>query len=265
MGVMYKILLVDDEELVLKSLNHMVEWHEYGFKVIDTALSVKEAYEKIEKYSPDLVFTDIRMPGGNGLELIKLSHQEYPKIKFIIISGYAEFAYAQKAIELGAIGYCLKPFQGNDIKYYLDKIKKELDVEKEESLSKKEYNYQFGELKKENGLHKVNQTFQRISNYINEHFEEDLSPQFLANLFHINITYLSQLFKRETGITYTEYLAKLRIKRACKLLSTTDMKVGDIAEQVGFHDYFYFTRVFKKFMSISPSEYRGEKNIDKNT
>lgn len=254
---MYKILLVDDEELVLKSLLHTVEWEKYGFSVIDMALSGKEAYEKTMDLKPDLVMTDIRMQGIGGLELIQMVKQERPDTFFCILSGYAEFAYAKKALELGAIGYCLKPFQEEEIVAYLRKIKTELDNRKKTERATQVQENEKAEIKKRKNSVK-NQTYIDIMDYVNEHYMEDISPQILAERFHINVSYLSQLLKKESGITYTEYLTKLRIKHACRLLGTTDTKIGEIAEKVGFHDYFYFTRVFKKTMNMSPSEYRGE-------
>lgn len=252
---MYNILLVDDEELVLKSLVHTVEWEKYGFHITDMVCSGKEAYESILKNSPDLVLTDIRMQGLGGLELIQMVKQIRPEVEFIILSGYAEFAYAQKALELGAIGYCLKPFQKEEIIIYLNKVKSLLDgknrVRKTQGL---EVNPEKQEYKQKN----KNQTYLIIKEYVDTHYMEEVTPQNLAERFHINVSYLSQLFKKESGVTYTEYLTSLRIKNACRLLSTSNEKIAEIAERVGFHDYFYFTRVFKKMMDMSPSEYRGE-------
>lgn len=251
---MYKILLVDDEELVLKSLMHTVEWETYGFTIAGTASSGKEAYEKIMELEPELVLTDIRMSGIGGLELIQLVRQEKPEICFVILSGYAEFAYAKKAMELGAVGYCLKPFQEEEIAGYLKKIKEKLDKEKKEEKSAR---LEMPERKEKKERKNVkNQTYVEMSKYVNAHYMDEIPPQKLAEIFHINVSYLSQLFKKESGITYTEYLTNLRIKQACRLLGTTDTKIVDIAEMVGFHDYFYFTRVFKKVMGMSPTEYR---------
>lgn len=252
---MYTILLVDDEELVLKSLIHTVEWEKYGFSIIGMSCSGRDAYEKIMQLKPDLVMTDIRMQGIGGLELIQLIRQVRPETYFIILSGYAEFAYAQKAIELGAIGYCLKPFQKEEIVGYLNKVK---GILHEKNRVRTRRDLEEKTEKSEPKSKNKNQTYLMIKDYVDEHYMEDVTPQSLAEQFHINVSYLSQLFKKESGGTYTEYLTSLRIKNACRLLSTSDEKIADIAERVGFHDYFYFTRVFKKVMDMSPSEYRGE-------
>lgn len=256
---MYRILLVDDEELVLKSLAHTVEWEDYGFSIGGTASSGKEAYEKALELKPELVMTDIRMQGIGGLELIQMVKRELPGTRFIILSGYAEFAYAKKAMELGAIGYCLKPFEDQEIISFLKRVKTELDQERRNTAEaapdssdrkpKKE--------KTEKSASK-NQTYLELVEYVNLHYMEEVTPAALAEKFHINISYLSQLFKKESGVTYTEYLTDLRIRQACRLLCSTDAKIADVAEMVGFHDYFYFARVFKKVMNMSPGEYRGE-------
>ncbi len=118
---MFKVFLVDDEELVIKSLIASVNWNEYGYEVVGYALSGTEAFEAITRIKPDVVFTDIRMPGMSGLELIKKVKEAGSRALVILISGYAEFAFAQKAINYGAFGYCLKPFDDDEIAGYLNK------------------------------------------------------------------------------------------------------------------------------------------------
>lgn len=473
---MYKILLVDDEELVIKSLNASIDWNNYGFEVVGYALSYSEAYTKICEMKVDVVFTDVRMPGNSGLELIKSIKEKNMDTLFIVVSGYAEFAYAQKAMNYGALGYCLKPFDDIEIISFLRKAKGILDSrkshsdiqlmdligentedskdnikiilsdfgleisksknvfilvslgkekisfgeassiltlrigyskyvyfvkeevknkflnsnfksakeikgigvsseindvsgikkaineaevgaysyfttsrnnfsllqqhqnkskgEKEGSLKRldeaisrddvpstikllesmtdlfehqslnikhaviiynqimafssrlkniqfEDYIYGFENLTntftnvKEmlESLKKVlsedlnaqyeiytqknlNHTFKAILKHVNENFCRDLSAQSIAKEFNINSNYFSQLFKKELGISFTEYVSKLRIDYACKLLKTTDISISEVSEQLGYNDYFYFSRVFKKIMGKSPSAYR---------
>lgn len=103
-----------------------------------------------------------------------------------------------------------------------------------------------------------NETFRNIIKYVNEEFFEDLSIQTIARKFTINSNYVSQLFKKETGVTFTEYLTSLRVNYAICLLKTTDLPVSVVAEKSGFGDYFYFTRVFKKSTGKTPSVYRAK-------
>lgn len=94
--------------------------------------------------------------------------------------------------------------------------------------------------------------------YMAAHYCEDISIQILADLCYINPNYASQLFRQETGITFSSHLTNLRIQRAVHLLATTDMAVFLVASHVGYRDYFYFAKVFKKITGTTPTAYRKE-------
>lgn len=464
---MYKILLVDDEKLVLKSLQFSVEWELYGFEVVGSANSALEALEKIDRLSPDVVFTDIHMADISGLELLQMIRQKSPDIYCVVISGYAEFGYVKKAMELESVGYCLKPFDYDEITKYLKKIKQKLDqdrkkkdmssiladhmmrrdassisymerfyqsqgidferqdlfavcimglhcvdaltcalsvpvgyrkqiclVRQEErepflgslrqlageeklhvgcshriesvSLAPREIQeayrcaYQFfcdgdgawlkeapdswedqtvvkafqTELQKgEEGIQKsfdilrgnfrkgccsvdaalmvwnivqmmwsesneentfvwdydslldeyqyvgamldsfeeqcrllfqtgtqnviANRTFREIYNYVEANFRQSITISDIAARFFVNNCYVSQLFKKEIGKTFTEFLTEKRIQYACGLLLHSDRNINEIAEQAGFKDYFYFSRIFRKMKQCTPTEYRA--------
>ncbi|WP_162463118.1 response regulator transcription factor [Paenibacillus psychroresistens] len=118
---MYKVLLVDDERIILESLKASLDWESFGFSICGTAENGIVALERIKELRPDVVFTDIRMPGISGLEFIKKA-KEISNCLFVIISGIAEFSYAQKAITFGIEGYCLKPFDEDEIISILKKL-----------------------------------------------------------------------------------------------------------------------------------------------
>lgn len=236
---MYRILLVDDEKYVLKSLKASVDWETYGFEVAGMALSAEEALEFVEEIKPDVVFTDIRMPGICGLELLQMIRKICPDIICMIISGYAEFAYVQKALQLEAVGYCLKPFDYDEITGYLKRIKEKLDAQRGEEESRIS-----------------NQTFLAMKEYVEQNFREHITIVELGEKFHINSCYVSRLFKKELGRTLTEFLTECRIANACELLRNSSASINEIAELSGFSDYFYFARVFRKVMNSAPGEYR---------
>ncbi|BBI33907.1 response regulator transcription factor [Cohnella abietis] len=121
---MLKVLLIDDEKWIVKSLKSIVNWKSLGYEIIGEAFNGVEGYEKIKELSPDLVLTDIRMPGMDGLELIRKSNELNRDISFIVTSGYKEFEYARRAIQYGAISYCLKPFDEAEIMEVLDQFSK---------------------------------------------------------------------------------------------------------------------------------------------
>ncbi|WP_409346500.1 response regulator [Paenibacillus sp. MBLB4367] len=130
---MYKVLIVDDESWVIESLKASVEWEANGFEVTGQAENGSEALEFIRREMPDVVFVDIRMPGMTGLEVIKRGGELRQAIRFIVVSGYAEFAYAQKALNYGAVAYCLKPYDEDEILSVLKKLKKQLDASRQTS------------------------------------------------------------------------------------------------------------------------------------
>ncbi|MBW7475987.1 response regulator [Paenibacillus oenotherae] len=126
---MYKLLLVDDEADVREGLLHEIDWNRYGFDIVDTAENGREAMELIERHEPDVVLTDISMPFMDGLALSDWIRSTYPATRIVLISGYEEFEYAQRAIKLDVDEYVLKPFDGSQIVQVLHKVKERIDAE----------------------------------------------------------------------------------------------------------------------------------------
>ncbi len=117
---MLKVVLVDDEPSVIEGLRLFVNWDKLGFKIVGEAPDGVTSFSIIQENLPDLVICDIRMPGLNGLELIeKVNNEIFPIPKFILLSGYNDFAYAQKALQLGAVGYLTKPLDSDELEQEL--------------------------------------------------------------------------------------------------------------------------------------------------
>lgn len=106
---MIQILLVDDEEYSLKSMKNLIPWNQWQCEIAAVADSAHRALEIIGEIPIDIVFTDIRMPGMDGLELIREIRKKEKEISFVIISGYSEFEYACTAMQYGVKNYLLKP------------------------------------------------------------------------------------------------------------------------------------------------------------
>lgn len=126
---MYKLILVDDEEDVREGVLHEIDWESLGFSVVETAENGQEAMEYIERLQPDIVVTDIHMPFMNGLQLAEWIRSHDPSMKIMILTGYDEFEYAQKAIKLQIDEYVLKPFTALDLQAALVKVKQQMDQE----------------------------------------------------------------------------------------------------------------------------------------
>lgn len=457
---MYQVLLADDEPSVLESMKEHIPWEQYNAQVSHIAATGKQAYDILTTDTPDIAILDIRMPGYSGLELSRIIFQQKLKTQVIIVSGYAEFSYAQKAIQYGVLGYCLKPVEYDEVTSLL--LKAIHNLEKQEPIDSSDdfleaiendntdkiveylmthqYEYpsyyliasisdeplplsdtlsfrigpsQYGYLSKspiendtllelssrndvhgiglyttpvtpesmhtafyrclamayqyfidadckiccqyhdfaslplmsrlENAIefvdkpricqllrtlieedytgefsihaaqqlynmiisnHKIvensndyyiynykqlthaydsfhdmlesliqiveasceqetsqpdlsNSHFLKIMKYVNTCYNENITLKDVSKVVNLNPNYISQVFKKTTGTTFSHYLTDLRIKNAKKLLVTTNISINDVSIQSGFNDYFYFLKTFKKYTGKTPSEFRN--------
>ncbi len=481
---MYSVLLIDDESWVMEDLKLLVDWRELGFEIVAEAFDAESARKAIEEHSPDLVISDIRMPGLSGIQLLEEYPVETRTFKALFVTAYGKFEYAKRALELGAFGYLLKPVEPNELSSTLVKIKEVLDAEqgisrqidlyekakivyslldsynsKEEIENKLKkigitdtskrfilvlvkcnmenftkklavsrwnivviplsnrrcllfiqsksgslnltgyksiikylvdvyneednvigisdvfsdfskfktaflqaecaldtyfinefavnlyhdgtnelenvykfisdfgtsnsililleelpsvlvknktsiwnlnevisylikhlgieiegietdtnvivtqfpnlrtylsylYQYTNGAYKKTGGKTSSRYIIREITDYINNNYYEKLMINDLAQRFFLNPSYLSGLFKEETGKAFTTYLVECRLKKAVELLENTTLSSAEISSRVGYDDYFHFSKLFKKHIGVSPSNYRKNMRIE---
>lgn len=252
---MLKIIIVEDEDIIRNGLVHTIDWLSMGCIVIADAANGQEGLEKILELSPDIVISDIKMPMMNGIDMIK-SAMEKIKFKSLILTSYAEFDYAKKAIELGVSDYLLKPVSEEKIRSSIEKVNREfLGTRKaEETLRKNEEdanvinNYLLGDSGKN--------YYVKISlEKIRDHFAERISIESVAEELGVSASYLSRKFKETTNDTFLELLNEHRIQQSVKLLSTGRYRVSEIGEKVGFNEYKHFYAVFKKHTGLTPSDF----------
>ena len=127
---MYKVLIVEDEEMIRKGLHYTYDWLAKDCIVVGEAKNGKEGLEKIEELKPDIVLVDINMPLMNGIKMLEKSMGEY-LYSAIIISGYDEFDYAKSAIKLGVSEYLLKPIDENQLFEAIDRAKEQIKIKKQ--------------------------------------------------------------------------------------------------------------------------------------
>lgn len=125
---MFKVLLIDDEPAIREGLKTIIDWSRYGYEICGEAVNGRDGLAKIHQLQPDLIIVDIKMPGIDGLELLQELRQADIKIQAIILTGYSEFVYAQKAANLGVIAYILKPIDENDLILNLKKASQEISA-----------------------------------------------------------------------------------------------------------------------------------------
>lgn len=135
--MIYQVLIIDDEEIVCRGLREFVKWNDHGFEVTDIAYSADEALSILEKKYVDVIFTDIKMPGKTGLDLLEIVSKEYPDIKPVILSGHSDFQFAKKALQYGAVDYLTKPVNLKEVETLLDKIHSDIEQETKNAAVKK--------------------------------------------------------------------------------------------------------------------------------
>ena len=239
-----RVLLVDDEIMIREGFKQLFDWEAHDCQVVDEAADGMEALSKIDALKPDIVIMDINIPIMNGLKVIQLSRVKHQNIAFVIVSGYDDFSYCQQALRMQITDYILKPVNYEEFGSCIDNLKISLFERRVAETTEPQAQEE--------------RTITGITRYVQEHMSEDVSLGVLAEEFHLNPQYISQLFKSEIGVGFLAYLTGIRMERAKKLLLTTDLPVADVAEQSGYGDYRGFTKVFKKNEGVTPSQYRRD-------
>ena len=241
-ALVYSIMIVEDEYLVRQGISSLVDFKKFDMQVIGEAENGIEAWEKIQAECPDIILTDINMPQMNGIKLAQLAREQYPQLHIIFLTGYDDFDYALSAVKLGADDYLLKPFSREDVEAMLIKVKEKLDKEKkQQQVHELVEKAEFSDL--EQAIH------DRLA-------DTELSLKSLSFRLGFYSSYLSVLIKKELGLPFQDYLIQERMKRAKLLLLTTDLKVYEIAEQVGFEDMNYFSQRFKQIVGVTPRQFK---------
>jgi len=267
---MYKLLLVDDEIRITRGLKQIIPWEQLNCVVVDTAYNGEVGLRLAEEIKPDIIITDIHMPYMDGLEMITLYKKLNLPTKYIILSGYSDFSYAQKGIEIGINNYLLKPVVEEELERCIHKVIQEIESERQakEQLNhlQAQYDNLYTSLGKEQEQANESESeelspglIQDIKKYMHEHHAENLSLVSVAEQFYMNPSYLSQLFMKKTNTTFLQYLTQIRINKSARLLKETDLKVYEISSQVGYKDAKYFSKIFEKTMGKKPVDYRQQR------
>ena len=243
---MYKVVIVDDEPIIAEGLSKVVPWEKYGCKIAATAGNGQEGLEVIRKEQPNIVISDISMPGMDGLKMIAALRVEFPEMQISILTGYRDFDYAQQAIRLGVTRFLLKPSN-------MDEIEEAVQV-MAENLKKCNITGEEDESENTAGSFIVKNALA----YIQENYNKKISLSEVAENTFVSQWHLSKLLNKHLEKSFSEILNSIRIDKAKELLKDPSLRIGDVAEEVGFLDMAHFSRVFKKIEGISANEYRNK-------
>jgi two-component system response regulator YesN len=249
---MYKVLVVDDEKLVRKGIVLGIDWAELDCMVIAEAENGNEGIEFVEKYNPDLIITDIKMPKMDGIQMLRNIRALSNNIHVIFLTAYSDFEYAQNAIRLSAVDYLLKPFEDGELEEVVTKVCK--IIESERKQKEKEDDVYINLVLKSGDKSKY--VMEALS-YIAKHYgDDDLCIRKIADNVGISEGRLSHVFKKETEYSVGTYIKRYRTREAIKLLKSAKYKVYEVAYMIGYRDITYFSTTFKKMTGVSPSDYR---------
>ena len=279
---MYKVAIVDDEPVIVRGLTKMIPWESYNCRVVGTAGDGQEGMKLIREQKPDILISDICMPGIDGLTMIAGMKSEFGHMQITILTGFRDFDYAQQAIRLGVTRFLLKPSKMDEleeaVRVMIENLEKQGITGKEdgtdegvgENTPKAEGNRE-GEEGKEKAEPSEGKEGEETDSpascfivknalaYIEENYREKLKLSDVADQIYVSQWHLSKLLNKHTGQNFSEILNTIRIEKAKELLKDPSLRFGDFAEEVGFLDVAHFSRVFKKQAGISANEYRNTK------
>ncbi len=243
-----QVMIVDDE-LPMRENLRIFPYAEHSFVWVGDARNGEQALAAYQKLVPDIVITDIVMPKMNGIELTRRIREMNPRTQIILLTCHSEFHYAKDAIALGAVGYLLKGvYRDVELLEALHRARMELvkydhyvppspPAEKAEA-SERRYE------------------IEQALTYVHKHLDEPLSMAEIAGRAGLSVNYFGILFKKETGEYFQEHVKRVRLEKAAVLLRHTNLKVYEVAEQVGIPTYRYFTELFTKHFGMNPKDYR---------
>lgn len=256
---MYRVVIIDDEPVIVEGLAKTVHWEKWNCRVCGTAYDGRQGLELIRMEKPNIIVTDISMPEMNGLAMVAGISSEFPETRIAILTGYRDFDYAKEAIRLGVDRFLLKPSRMEELEeaigFMTGKLQEHgimpLEEGKEQMTSEKG-----GELFYDSTANSF--IVKNAISYIQEHYREKLRLIDVAEQIYVSQWHLSKLLNKHTGKNFSEILNGIRIEKARELLHDPGMRVCDVAEEVGFVDLPHFSRVFKAHEGVSANEYRNQ-------
>lgn len=221
---MISAIIADDEPAVAEIITYFIDKNNLPIHIVGIAEDGNEALSLIQKEQPRLVFLDIRMPHKNGFEVMESASD---KTRFIIITAFESFEYAQKALRLGADDILLKPLK---YEQFIEAIKRAIG-------------WQFTD----------NSTVNSVIEYIHNHFNQHIDLTTLAETFYTSTSQLARLFKKHTGMTIITYTHKVRIEQAQVMIKNGE-SIKEAALASGYESMNNFYKYYKQFTGETPGQ-----------
>lgn len=254
---MCKVLIADDEPIEMTIISKMIQKN-YGDQLeIVQAVNGREAINLFQEEGCKIAVLDIEMPGVNGLKAAEEIRRLDKECSIIFLTAFEDFSYAKKAILVRALDYLLKPAAEDEVIAVLDEALRLLNEGEHKDVLEEEWTRE--QLYDENESMetvRVSTSQRTILEFVQNHYQEDISLQDVAHVMNYSDAYFCKLFKQCFDKNFTTYLSEFRVEKAKLLLKDVAVNVREISELVGYRDSNYFAKVFKRVAGITPSEYR---------
>ena len=275
---MYRVIIVDDEPIIVEGLQKGIDWENWNCEIVGTAGNGMEGLQLVRELKPDILISDISMTNMDGLTMVAAIKSEYPDIEVCLLTGFRNFEYAQQAIKLGVTRFLLKPSKIDELEEAIgamtNNLKSKGAFDDEESCAEvwnmecpvEKYLYDAfikdrpvvdestGEKLKFTDAN--NYIVKNAIVYMYDNYKTKFSLLDVAEYCFVSNWHLSKLLNRYTGKGFLEILNRIRLDKAKEILETTNIKILAVAEMVGFQDVTHFSRSFKSYEGVSPTEYR---------
>ncbi len=243
---MYKVLIIDDEKPVHIAIMNLIKWKDLGTEPPVSAFNGKEGLSVMRELRPDIVFVDMQMPLMNGMQFLEIASKEFPASKYIVVSGYDDFSYAHAAIKGGAIEYLLKPLVMEDLNCALQKAVVSLNIQHNIEVNAVSEGIDISPL----------EIVEEIKDFIEKNYCSDIKIAMFSEKYYVSKEYLSKLFKKKYDCGIYEYALTIRMRRAKDLLADPAIQIQQIAERLGYNNSNYFSKAFRTYYHISPTDFR---------
>ncbi len=241
---MFSVYLVDDDTLILEELIDIIPWMDNGFEVVGSSTDPEAARDEILRIRPDVVVCDLKMPKMDGNDLMVSLRESGCVSEFIMLSAYDAYEDVRAFYKGSGFDYILKPVNSDEMQMVLAGISKKLSENNPREAD---------------SAGTENEGFNRLVQYIDEHFEDRISLDMLAKKFGFSKNYICELFSRHYNTSLIRYLTDIRMMKAAEMLKDKKRQIKDISISCGYQNTAYFYRVFKAYYGMTVKEYRDTK------
>jgi YesN/AraC family two-component response regulator len=250
-----KILIVEDEENIADGIARILKNYQEFNPHITISIDGQDAIKKAQCLHPDLTITDIRMPLMDGLDLVNSLKQDKLCDKFVILTGYDKFTYAQTALRYGVIDYLLKPLDKERLVEIVKSVYESLPDSYAKNAGRRLPDLPYFQLQLNNADYPV--SLKKVIDYVNKNYMNCISLQTLSEALFLHSSYISLLINKHAGISFTYLLDYIRIRKAAELLLyEPDLSIAEISYLVGYNNERRLYHAFNNRLNCTPGHFR---------